>query len=155
MLETLIVIPTFIVFFAGINLLTRRYQEKLTLMQSTREKAWTSAIDTCVGQQSEGSIDTIHTVDPKTPSGVDPRQIQQDINNIIKPISNQISETDSFSKDFGSITVTQSFNSAGDPTLGASPLILRNSYVLMCNEIPEDGDLFGMVKAAWHYLTNW
>jgi hypothetical protein len=142
MVEALATIPFFIIIFVSMLYVGKLYAEKQRTLRQAKEYAWVFAMKNCSGsaanvtQESNGSpgneIDLGEADNYKGQGG-----------------------DKSLNKDFGTSVSTVKGQATASKLIGGKTSNLSTTTKVQCNEEAIDGNIIGVLKFAWHTLTNW
>ncbi len=143
MVEALVAIPFFIIIFAGTMFVGSFYQEKLRTLAESKRCAWDHALNGCQG----GCAADTSTADP----GGD----------VQPPGGTGNSKTDSapgsqiMSNAFYQSSFTVKSSATASNALGGYVKQISSTTTVMCDEVPEDGNLVGLATYLWNNGSSW
>lgn len=143
MVEALVAIPFFIVIFASTMFVGGFYQEKLRTMAESKRCAWDHSINGCNGgcAAETGSAGSSSDVTPPNGTGNGKTQTAP---------GSQI-----MSKDFYQSKFTVKSSATASNVLGGYSKPIESTTTVMCDEVPENGDLAGVAKYLWNNGSSW
>ena len=153
--EAVVVIPFFLIIFAGILFVGKMYETKLRVMRFAKESAWNYAMCNCgeVGdepsskcQTPEGTSSSSGGAEGASPSGYDPSAISKVGSGPSGGVAN---------KSVGSSQASMEASVTADGMIGGYTKTMSSRTRVMCNEAPHDGNLSGWGSAAFDSLTKW
>lgn len=136
MAEALVAIPFFIIIFASTMFVGQVYKEKLATLRQSRKAAWAQALPGCAGSGP-------NELKPPPDSEIDDPEIQN------APGSDLI-QNGSGKADF-----TATSEATASNIIGGIKQPLKSRTVVMCNEEPKDGNLWGVAKYVWDNWKDW
>jgi hypothetical protein len=132
MAEGVVVIPFFIIIFAGLVFLGTLYEEKLRTHKTSMDNAWTTALKGCVGQPANAL-----PITKDLPLGAAEGSPQAGLCNT----------------GFGEVNLFEAGAVTRPTTLGGgSQNATTYSYVL-CDEDPQTGDFEGAAEFLWQQFA--
>ena len=150
LVEAVAVIPVFILFAVGMIYMHRLYTHKLTVQSSARAHTMAYALGGCKGDFATVVHASDGNLSNAPPSGVgDPGDIHpQDGNGQL--MEQQGGETVATLKHTSS-TVQTTFDPGA--TFPNATKTSKSSATAMCDEVPQKGDLPGLIKYAIHLFV--
>jgi hypothetical protein len=150
LVEAVAVIPVFLLFMAGMSYMHRLYTHKLTVESSARSHTMAYALGGCQGDFATVVHANDGNLSQAPPSGVgDPGDIHpQDGNGQL--MEQQGGETVATLKHTSS-TVQTTFDPGS--TFPNATKSSQSSSTAMCDEVPQKGDLPGLIKYAIHLFV--
>jgi hypothetical protein len=162
MVEGLVVIPTFLILFAGLVFAFNLYDTKLRMMRLARESAWDYAMCSC-GTQGDAPSTACQTPEAQTENnksaGEPPTQAPPTSGSSNPLNSSKIgtvqAPVDTTSRDMGSYEAALSQTITPGGWVGSFQTNVTSRTKVMCNEVPYDGSLMGWIKNAGQVMTSW
>jgi hypothetical protein len=143
MVEALVAIPFFIVIFACILFVGSFYQEKLRTMAESKRCAWDHALNGCNG----GCAADTGTAGPgqelSSPGGTGNSKTQG------------APGADIMSKDFYQSSFTVKSSATASNVIGGFVKPIQSTTVVLCDEVPADGNPVGVAQYLWNNGSSW
>lgn len=161
MVEAIVVIPVFIMFFAAMVYLDGLYSNKQLSMREAREKAWTLATNACTESDREAGSDPLDEIDddfqvpPDTPGHVNMGEstASNDDGKGKGAVDKSLGVFSSKEGWFIGTAVGKSTRQAAGWVTVADDHELTTITKVTCNEVEDGGsNLFEVLKTAWNYL---
>jgi hypothetical protein len=144
MVEALVAIPFFIVIFGCIMFVGSFYQEKLRTMADSKRCAWDHSINGCNGGCNANTATAGSGSELQQPGGGTGSSKTQG-----SPGS-QIMSKDFYQSSFTVQSQTQASNA-----IGGFVKPIQSTTTVMCDEVPEDGNLAGVAQYLWNNGSSW
>jgi hypothetical protein len=150
LVEAVAVIPVFILFSVGMIYMHRLYTHRLTVQSSARSHTMAYALGGCKGDFATVVHANDGNLGPAPPSGVgDPQDIHPQNGN--GQLMEQQGGENVATLQHTSSTVKTTFDPGSTfPTATKSQ---GSSSTAMCDEVPQNGDLPGLIKYAIHLFV--
>lgn len=136
MAEALVAIPFFIIVFAATMFVGQVYKEKLATLRQSRLAAWSQAMKGC---QSSGP----NELKPPADSEIDDPNVKD------------APGTELIQNGSGQADFTATSQATASTIIGGTKQALKSRTVVMCNEKPQKGNLWGAAKYVWQNWKNW
>src|SRR5262249_23965643 len=136
MAEAVVSIPFFIVIFACTLFADRVYTTKIKTLNDSKRAAWTSALKGCSGNGGDNLVEA---------GGGSQSDMGQ---------AGQLPQTQLTKKGFGGAVGTSDGSAVAPGYIGGQSLSISSTTTVMCNQIPEDGNLVGAAKMLWNLLKS-
>jgi hypothetical protein len=152
LVEAVVVLPIFIIIFAGIVFVGKFYDAKLSVMRASRQSAWTEAMANCGtagdpgttrAQPADDSLPTAENEDP--PGGGQPDGV--DLASALRIVGDAPHKDIATAGYHGKKAKTER-NVTADQPLGAIEKSVSGQAHVMCNEAPFDADRAQFRQAA-------
>ncbi len=143
MVEALVAIPFFIVIFASTMFVGSFYQEKLRTMAESKRCAWDHSINGCKGGCNADTSTAGSAAEAQPPQGTGNSKTQN-------APGSQI-----MSKDFYQSKFTVKSSATASNVVGGYVKQIESTTTVMCDEVPEDGNLVGVAKYLWNNGSSW
>jgi hypothetical protein len=144
MVEALVAIPFFVVIFACTMFVGSFYQEKLRTIAESKRCAWDHSINGCSGGCNAGTADV--------GSG---SEIQQPGSGTGSAKTTGSPGSQIMSKDFYQSSFTVQSQTQASNVIGGFVKPIQSTTTVMCDEVPENGDLSGVAKYLWNNGSSW
>lgn len=138
--EALVAIPFFILIFAMTMFVGKFYGEKMRTLRASKECAWSHAMAGCnggcpadTGVTAGDSLAPADAQDPAT-QGAPGAEVM--------------------SKDWYQSKFTVKSQATASGVIGGFTKPVESTTIVMCNEQPEDGTLWGVVKYVWNNASG-
>jgi len=143
MVEALVAIPFFVVIFACTMFVGSFYQEKLKTMAESKRCAWDHSINGCNGGCTADTSTAGSGSEVQSPGGTGNSKTQN-------APGSQI-----MSKDFYQSSFTVKSSATASNAIGGFVKPIQSTTTVMCDEVPEDGNLVGVAKYLWNNGSSW
>ncbi len=143
MVEALVAIPFFIVIFATTMFVGSFYQEKLRTLRESKRCAWDHSINGCKGGCQADTAAGGSGAEVNPPGGTGNQKTDS-------APGNQI-----MSKDFYQSKFTVKSSATASNAIGGYVKPIESTTTVMCDEVPEDGNLVGVAKYLWNNGKSW
>ena len=160
LVEALVVLPFFILIFAGIGYLGKLYSTRQVVGVQARKCAWMAAYNAC--PSSGVGVAECSTAEEKNPGDkIDPNKDFEGFPNKDEnpeevaawDEANGDPKSD-LTREFGSVIATAERESPGLNYPGMSKKTARASNKVMCNEPGRDFDFGGLASATFHIIRD-
>jgi hypothetical protein len=143
MVEALVAIPFFIVMFACTMFVGSFYQEKMRTMAESKRCAWDHSINGCQGGCTADQSDVGGSGQMQQPGGTGNSKTDT-------APGSQIMSADFYQSSF---TVKSSATASN--VIGGYVKPIQSTTTVMCDEVPADGNIAGVVKYVWGNGSSW
>ena len=151
LVEAVAVIPVFILFFVGMIYMFKLYTQKMSAQSAARSHAMAYALGGCRGDYATVTQSNGGSVTTAPPSGVgDPSQLHPQ-DGSAQQMETQGGET------VATLSHTSSkVQSTFDPgaTFPSATKSVSSMSTMMCDEVPQDGSLKGLISYAIHLFVK-
>jgi hypothetical protein len=143
MVEALVAIPFFVVIFACTMFVGSFYQEKMRTMAESKRCAWDHTMNGCSGGCAADTGAAGSSSQIQSPGGTGNNKTQN-------APGSQI-----MSKDFYQSSFTVKSSTTASNAIGGFVKPIQSTTTVMCDEVPEKGDLVGVAKYLWNNGSSW
>lgn len=143
MVEALVAIPFFIVVFAATMFVGSFYQEKMRTIAESKRCAWDHAINGCSGGCAADTSMAGSGTQVQPPGGTGTSK------------TTNAPGSEIMSKDFYEASFTVKSSATASPVIGGFVKPIQSSTTVMCDEVPEDGNLVGVAQYLWNNGSSW
>jgi hypothetical protein len=143
MVEALVAIPFFVVIFACTMFVGSFYQEKLRTMAESKRCAWDHSLNGCNGGCSANTGSAGSGAEVQPPGGTGSSKTQGSPGSQI------------MSKDFYQSSFTVQSKTQASNVIGGFVKPIQSTTTVMCDEVPEDGNIVGVAKYLWNNGSSW
>lgn len=144
MVEALVAIPFFVVIFACTMFVGSFYQEKLRTLAESKRCAWDHSLNGCSGG-----------CNANTGSAGSGSEIQQPGGGTGSSKTSGSPGSQIMSKDFYQSSFTVQSQTQASNVIGGFVKPIQSTTTVMCDEVPEDGDMVGVAKYLWNNGSSW
>lgn len=151
--EAVAVVSFFVLMFALMAFVSGYYAQKQYTLRVSKEQAWMYAMKNCKEAYGNAS----HSESPES-SMSDVESTRHDVDtSSADELSGGDSkkETETLSKKWGTASATVSSSVKVPAMLHGFSGAMSSTTTAQCNEVPQNGNLLGVLKYAWENKANW